>query len=66
MKFENFKKQNYKPSVPFTEDQIAYLEDKITNLMIFFSYMEKANAKLKRQMQRFLKEIKEIPGESKK
>ena len=46
----------------FTMNQRAWLEDKLTSLMLWFQYEENANRKLKKQIVGILSEIREKSG----
>ena len=59
--FQNFKEHRYKPYTPFTQDQVAYLEDKFTSLMSWFAYEEKSAGKLKEALAEILQEIRKAP-----
>jgi len=58
LKCNNFKNQGYMPNTIFTEDQKAYLEDKITSLMTQAAKLERDSKKLKEQTNKLLEEVR--------
>ena len=58
LNINNFKRQDYMPTAPFTEDQSSYLQDKITSLMGQATKLERDSKKLKEQTSKLLEEIR--------
>ena len=56
----NFKKSGYKPTTPFTTDQLAYLEDKLTSIGMKFWYLSQQCKKMSKRIDEDLNEIKEL------
>ena len=59
---DKFKKQNYKPEKGFGREQRAYLEDKITKIMLDLHYIENESKKIKLYILDFLEEVRKLKG----
>lgn len=55
---DKFRKAGYKPSTPFTPDQIAYLEHHLTSIMLWFKADTIDNEKMGKKIDGLLKEIR--------